>query len=341
VIADRKDKRHIVLATQSCLMVLALVLAGLTATGWVRTWHVAVVAAMTGLVMAFDMPARQAFVVEMVGRSELMNAIALNSSIFNSARIFGPAIAGVVVAGVGMAWCFFINGLSFLAVLVGLLLMRFPPRKREAKETGVLAGALDGVHFLRRHPRVSGLVTLLGVFSIFGWSYSLLMPIFARDILHSGPQGLGMLMTANGTGALVGALLVASLTYYPGRARILFAGGFLFSVAISGFAFSRLFLLSAFLLALAGLGGVSLMSTANTMIQISVPDELRGRIMGVWALVFAGSAPVGSFQAGTVAHYLGAPRAVLIGATITAIATVSALLSRGRMRRQQTAAHIE
>jgi len=333
VMADRVEKRRILLATQSAAMVLALVVAVLTFGHLIRPWHIAVLSLLSGTVFAYDMPARQAFVVEMVeDRRHLMNAIALNSSIFNGARIIGPAIAGVLVASVGPAWCFLINGVSFTAVLGGLLLMRFPARPRQRQETSVLADALSGLRYLRANSTVMGLAALLAVFSVFGWSYAVLMPVFARSVLHVGPQGLGYLMTATGVGALLGALTVASSSGRPSR-RVLFGGALLLSAALLGFSASRAFELSLGLAALAGFGGVAFMSTANTTFQMSVPDEVRGRMMGVWALVFAGSAPLGSFQMGIVAQYFGAPTAVAIGAAICAVAALGALVLLARRRR--------
>jgi len=333
VMADRVEKRRILLATQSAAMVLALVVAVLTFGHLIRPWHIAALSLLSGTVFACDMPARQAFVVEMVeDRRHLMNAIALNSSIFNGARIIGPAIAGVLVASVGPAWCFLINGVSFTAVLGGLLLMRFPARPRQRQETSVLADALSGLRYLRANSTVMGLAALLAVFSVFGWSYAVLMPVFARSVLHVGPQGLGYLMTATGVGALLGALTVASSSGRPSR-RVLFGGALLLSAALLGFSASRAFELSLGLAALAGFGGVAFMSTANTTFQMSVPDEVRGRMMGVWALVFAGSAPLGSFQMGIVAQYFGAPTAVAIGAAICAVAALGALVLLARRRR--------
>jgi len=334
VLADRVEKRRILLFTQSSVMVLAFILAALTGAHWIRVWQIALIAALAGTAMAADMPTRQAFVIEMVDRRDLMNAIALNSSIFNSARIAGPSIAGILYGIVGPAWCFFANGVSFIAVLIGLLLMRFPPRARRQITTSPFADALDGLRHLRQNRTVLGIAIWLGVFSIFGWSYAVLMPIFARDVLHMGPIGLGYLMTATGAGALIGALSVATLSSYNiPRPTLLFAGAFMLAAALIGFSFSRTFWLSAPLLALAGMGGVTFTSTANTTIQVSVPDELRGRMMGVWGVVFAGSAPLGSLQAGTMAQYLGAPTAVLIGALITVAATMAALVALRRRAR--------
>ncbi len=332
VAADRLEKRRIILVTQSTAMLLAFILAALTGAHWIRPWQIALIAVCGGSVMAFDMPARQAFIVDMVGKEDLMNAIALNSSIFNSARIIGPVIAGVLLASVGAVWCFFANGLSFLAVIAGLLLMRIPYVLREKRKTGMWEDALGGFSYLRTNRTVLRIALLLGVFSIFGWSYAVLMPIFARDVLHSGARGFGILMTCNGIGALIGALTVASLSAYPRRGRLFLGGAFVLAVSLAGFSLSRSFILSAVLLAFAGLGGITMMATANTMIQLSVPDEVRGRIMGVWALVFAGSTPLSNFLAGTSAHYLGAPTTVGINAAATGLIVLGAIIFAHRER---------
>ncbi|HUT75276.1 MAG TPA: MFS transporter [Armatimonadota bacterium] len=339
VLADRVDRRRIMLVTQSSAMVLAFVLAALTGGHWIRVWQVAVLAVFSGTVMACDMPARQAFVVEMVAREDLMNAIALNSSIFNAGRIIGPSIAGALVAVVGVAWCFFINGLSFIAVLVALVLMRIPRRPRRPEVTGVMADALGGLRYVRSNSTVLRMAVMLAVFSIFGWSYAVLMPVFARDVLHVGARGLGYLMTSSGVGALAGALTVASGSGRHLR-RLLFGGAVLMSASLVAFSFSRVLPLSALLLALVGMGGLAFMSAANTTIQLSVPDEVRGRMMGVWGLVIAGTAPLGSLQAGAMAEYLGAPAAVRLGACIMAAATLAAIVvvrrrARGEPREEE------
>lgn len=331
VLADRVSKRRILLTTQSCAMLFAFVLSLLTLAHWIQVWHIAVLALLGGIVFAFDMPARQAFVVEMASRRDLMNAIALNSSIFNSARIIGPSIGGALVASIGAGWCFFVNGWSFVAVLIGLLLMRFPPQPRREFTTTPVSDAIGGLRYLRTNATVMGLAALLAVINIFGWSYGVIMPIFAKVVLRVGASGFGYLMTANGVGALIGALIVATLARRPSP-RMLFGGAFLLAAALVGFSFSRSFPLSLALLALVGLGGIAFMSTANSTFQLSVPDEVRGRIMGVWGLVMAGTGPLASLQIGALAEYLSAPDAVLIGACITAIGTLAALVAWQRRR---------
>jgi len=334
VLADRMEKRRIIIFTQTTAMMLAFILTALTAFDVIQAWHIALLAACSGTVLAFDMPARQAFVVEMVGKEELMNAIALNSTIFNSARIFGPAIAGALVASVGPSWCFFINGVSFLAVIAGLFLMRFPEHVGGTRSGSMLQEALSGFRYLRSNRTVLNIATMLGIFFIFGWYYAVLLPVFAKDILDAGPRGLGYLMTASGIGALFGALTVATLSAYPHKRRLFFGGAILLAAASEGFAFSRIFPLSAVLLALAGFGGITVMATANTIIQLSVSDEMRGRIMGVWALVFAGTTPISSFLAGALAQHFGAPFAVALGAGIMGLMAIGAVLAAWRGSKQ-------
>jgi MFS family permease len=325
VMADRVNKRRVLIFTQTSAMILAFVLAALVFAHLIRVWQIALLAALGGVIFAFDMPARQAFFVEMVGRENLMNAIALNSSIFNGARIVGPALAGILVASLGAGWCFFINGASFLAVIVGLLLMHFVATPRPPRTSSVMEDALGGLRYLRQNRTVLRIAVLMTIFSVFGWIYNVLMPVFAKDVLHSGARGLGYLMTAGGVGALVGSLLIASLGNYPHRWRLLLGGALLLALATGGFAFSNIFLLSCALLAFAGVGAVTLMSSANTMLQLSAPDEMRGRVMGIWGLVFMGSTPLASFLAGTTAHYLGAPFTVGLSAWITGVVALVAI----------------
>lgn len=325
VLADRVNKRRLLIYTQIALMACSLMLAALIFTHLIRPWQILLLAFCAGTALSFDMPTRQAFVPELVGREELMNAIALNSSIFNGARIVGPAVAGIVVASLGLAWCFLINAVSFLAVIAGLLLMQVPPKvARIGQQTNLFEDALGGLRYLWQHQRVRAIAALMAVFSIFGWTYSVLMPVFARDILHAGARGLSLLMTSNGIGAFIGALIVASIGNYPRRGRLLLGGALLLGLAGLGFAYSHSFIVSALLLALAGFGGVALMSSANTMIQLAVTDEMRGRIMGVWSLVFIGSTPVGSLLAGLLAKYWNAPAAVMVGAGVTILTALLA-----------------
>ena len=320
-VADRYPKRSVVVTTQICSMILSLTMAALVWTQIVQPWHIIVVAVLGGINMAFDMPARQSFVIEMTSREDLMNAISLNSSAFNCARIIGPSIAGLLMANVGIAMCFLIDGVSFIPVIAGLLLMRLP--KKEARlesESGPLGQALEGFRYVWQHRRVLTILTLFTVVGIFGWSYSVLMPAFARDVLHLGARGYGLLMAGSGVGALLGALTVASAGHILSTRAMSLGGVWIFSAALILFAFNKNLYLAVLLLALVGFGIVLYFSTSNTVLQSIVPDEMRGRVMGIWALIFGGMIPLGSLEAGVLADFIGTPATMAIGALICALA---------------------
>ena len=315
-VADRVDKRRIIIATQCVSMVLPLILAALTFTGLVRVWHVFVLAACLGIVNAFDMPARQAFVVEMVGREDLLNAIALNSSMVNGARIVGPAVAGLTVAAVGEGWCFLINGLSYVAVISGLLLMRVKPTARAPAHRSALHHTIEGFRFVARTAPIRALLLLLGIVSFAGLPYSVLMPVFAESILHAGPKGLGILMGASGAGALAGTLTLASRHGVRGLGRWVLMATVALGVGLMLFSLSRTFWLSAVLLVPVGASMMVQMAASNTLIQAMVPDALRGRVMAVYAMMLVGMAPFGSLAAGLVAERIGAPHTLALGGAI-------------------------
>ncbi len=306
VVADRTDKRRTVVITQTLLMLQAFALA-----------------ALLGVVNAFDIPTRQSFIVEMVGKEDLMSAIALNSSVFNATRVFGPAVAGVLIGSAGIAWCFFLNGVSYLAVIGGLLLMRLPPRVPQAAAGSAWAGLREIVTFIRADRRVSALVALTGLFSVFGFPFLVLMPVIARDVLRAGAAGYGALTAAVGVGALLGALSIAVWSGRIAKGRTLVAGGTSFGLALALFASSRAFPLSVALVALAGCAMILNNALTNTLLQTLVPDALRGRVMGFYSFVFVGLAPLGALQAGALAEHFGAPWAVAIGGVITALAMVA------------------
>ena len=321
-VADRYPKRPVMLVTQTVMMVLAFVLAALVAGGWVRPWHIVLLAACGGVAMAFDMPARQSFMVEMASRDDLMNAIALNSSIVNGARVVGPAVAGVLMATTGLAMCFCLNGLSFIAVIAGLLMMRLPARPPAQHRGSAWQHALEGLRYVWRNRRVRILLALLAVVGIFGWSYAVLMPAFARDVLGVGENRYGVLLGAAGLGALLGALTVAT---FGGSVRprwVVLGGVGWFSAMLLLLSVTRIYWLCLVWLAAGGMGMMLFFSTTNTLIQTSVPDEMRGRVMGVWALVFGGMTPVGGLEAGALAHWLGVPAAIGIGAVVCALAAM-------------------
>jgi MFS family permease len=319
--ADRYNRHRILLTTQTISMVLAFILAFLTLTARVEIWHLFVIATGFGLANAFDIPTRQAFAVDMVGKDDLINAIALNSSMFNGARIVGPAIAGILVAAVGEGWCFFGNAVSYIAVLGGLMMMRISPVVR-APAGSPIANIAEGFGYVIRTKPVLALLLLLGLVSLMGMPYSVLMPIFAEQILQGDSSTLGFLMGASGAGALAAALVLASRKHVFGLGRwvMLACGGFGISLVL--FSFSRSFWLSALLLVPVGFAMMTQMSSSNTLIQAMIPDELRGRVMAVYSMMFMGMAPLGSLLAGTLAGIIGAPETVALGGEICVIAAV-------------------
>jgi MFS family permease len=331
-LADRLDKRRVLIVTQSVMLLLALILAILAWTHVVKVWHIIVLASLLGISNAFDMPTRQSFVIEMVGRDDLLNAIALNSSAFNSARIIGPAFAGLLIGTVGVATCFFLNSVSFLAVIAGLALMRFEPQPSKEFSEPLLRDMLEGLRYIVRHRDILTLILLVGVFSIFGAPYLVLMPVLAKDVLLAGAKGYAVLMSATGIGALAGALTLASLPDSGRRGRLLVASAILFAAVLVVFAASRQLILSAALATLLGFSMVGQGATGNTLLQTLAPDHLRGRVMAVFAVMFVGFAPLGSLQAGFVAQHFSAPGALMLGSGVMAIAIALTLVFRPGIR---------
>lgn len=321
-IADQHSKRSIVLCTQTAMMVLAFTFAGLVWSGHITTSEILVIAALRGLAMAFDMPARQAFMVEMTSREDLMNAISLNSSIVNGARVIGPSIAGFVIVRIGMAMCFFVDGLSYIAVIAGLWMMRLPKFVKPQRSSTAVAHVLEGFSYVWGHWRMRTLLILFSIVGIFGWSYSVMMPAFATDVLKTGAAGYGALLSANGVGALVGALTVASIGHRVSRRFLVFGGLWIFSGTLLLLAFVQSFYLALVLLAIGGWGMLLFFSTTNTLLQTSASDEMRGRVMGIWALVFGGMMPVGGLEAGAVSHQFGVRWTIAIGAIVCALAAL-------------------
>ena len=312
ITADRVNRQRLVIATQTASMILAGILAFLTLTGRVHVWHIFVLAALLGVVNAFDIPGRQSFLVDMVGKEDLMNAIALNSSMFNGARIIGPAIAGILVARIGEGWCFAANSISYIAVIAGLSLMHVHCAPRASKHSPI-EDIIEGFRWANHTKVIRALLLLLGLVSLVGMPYTVLMPVFADKILHGGARALGILMGATGVGALFGALTLAAKTGVKGLGRwVAFACGS-FGISLFLFSFSRSFWLSVALLLPAGYSMMLQMACSNTLIQTMVPDQLRGRVMSVYSMMFMGMAPFGAFFGGALAHHVGAPITVAIG----------------------------
>jgi MFS family permease len=312
-VADRHDRRRILVATQAAAMVLAATLAALTLTGAVRVWEVFGLAALLGTVNAFDVPTRQAFVVEMVGRDHLQNAIALNSSMFNVARLLGPAVAGLTVAAVGEGWCFLANAVSFVAVIAGLLAMRLPPFTPQPDGAPIFARVRAGLGHVAASRPIRTLLLLVGLMSLVGMPYAVLMPIFAARILGGGPERLGALMSAAGLGALAAALVLASRKGLAGLGTVIAQAVIGFGVALIGFSASRWFPLSLALLVVVGFCQMTHMAAANTLVQSMVPDAYRGRVMATYSMMFLGMAPFGALLAGLAAGAIGAPATVAVG----------------------------
>ncbi len=314
--ADRYSRYRTVIATQTTSMLLAFILAALTLLGHIRVWEVMLLASMLGVVNAFDIPARQAFIIEMVIPEDLINAIALNSAMFNGARILGPAIAGITVAAIGEGWCFFANGVSYIAVIIGLLLMIITPREVARRAVSGLESVLEGFRFVWHTGPIRALLLLLGLVSLTGMPYAVLMPIFADKILHSDARGLGLLMGSTGVGALAATLVMAARREVRGLGRWINYASTGFGVSLILFSFSRSLALSIVLLLPAGFCMLIQMASSNTLIQTMVPDALRGRVMSVYSMMFMGMAPFGALLAGVIAKGLGAPLTVALGGAV-------------------------
>ncbi|HEX8599851.1 MAG TPA: MFS transporter [Chloroflexia bacterium] len=330
-IADNVSKRKLVIATQIISMVMAFVLAALTFTSTVEVWHILAVSVVLGTAFAFDGPTRQAFTVEMVnGKEDLMNAVALNSAIFNGARVLGPAIGAVALAVQGPGLAFLLNGLSYLAVLYGLFKMdvKEPKKKSDSKSGGQI---LEGLRFVARDKIIGPLMIIVSVVSVFAFPYVVLLPIFADTVLHVGEAGYGTLMAFSGIGSLIGAV---GLAFQSGRStvkrgRLVLIGSICLPIFLAIFSLSPVYLLSLATLVGVGWTMIAINATINTVVQTNVPDELRGRVNGVFAFLFIGMAPFGNLQAGLIADHFGAPMAIFVGA-VTCLVVVALVLLKNR-----------
>jgi len=317
VIADRVPKRNFILLTQSLAMAQALILAALVWSGNVQLWHVYVLALVLGLANAFEQPTRQAFVVEMVGKQDLMNAVALNSGMFNAARLVGPAIGGMIIAVFGLKWAFLLNGLSFIPVIAALLMMNlsqlYPVARRDAGGHP-LAELREGLSYSFRTPPVLLIIILVAIVGTFGYNFTVMLPLIARYVLDRGSAGLGFMTAAVGLGALISALLLARRE--RASKQTLFAGGAAFTIMLMATALSQWYLVTLAALFLLGIANTAFAATANTSLQLATPDHLRGRVMGLYMLLFAGSTPIGGFLTGYMAEHLGVSTAIAVNATI-------------------------
>ncbi|RJQ18050.1 MAG: MFS transporter [Nitrospiraceae bacterium] len=329
VLADRFFKRNIILAAQVILMLLVLILAVLVSTGSVTVWHVLAISFLIGTTNAFEIPARQSFFIEMVGKENLMNAIALNSAAFHGARMIGPTVAGIIIGGLGLAACFYINTLSFLAAIFGLLKMRFKPDEiKTFPRAGIRQEFKDGLKYIFSNPGVYTLILSSGIISFFGFPYVTFLPVYARDILKTGATGLGILMGFAGAGAFTGAVSLAVRGDVSNKGIILAASSITFSIALLIFSVSTTAWLSYTMLFFVGLGAINQIATANSLLQLMVPDELRGRVMSSFTMVFLGMSTIGTFFIGSLAHYTGTQHALQTGAGLCLFTSLLLILKK-------------
>jgi MFS family permease len=335
IIADAMPKRRTMYVTQTVAMVVSFILFVLAFTHTVQVWHVFVLAAIMGVRNSVDMPTRQAFSVEMVGREDVSNAVALNSAMFNGARIVGPAVAGLTIGAFGVAAAFLIDGFSFLAVLLGLFLMRAadlrpaPIFNRPTSVAAVVTNLTDGLRYVRHTPMVLLAVTVIGVVATFGINFTILIPPLAADFLHVNASGYGFLMAASGVGSLIAALAIA---FGGTTAMRMLVGAIVLGTAEVFIGIAGNYPIDLMLMFIAGAGSITMMATANTVIQLEVPDELRGRVMSVYTTVFAGTSPIGGLLLGAVAANAGAPTAIGLGGLVSVIAAIVGLVWYYRIR---------
>lgn len=312
VFADRYSKHKIIITTQTLAMIQAFILAFLTLTSSIQIWQILSLSLFSGLINAFDMPTRQSFVIDMVDdRNDLPNAIALNSSVFNAARLIGPTLAGLLITIVGEGICFLINAISYITVIASLLLMNIPRRMNNHHKEKVLQGFKDGIKYAYNFKPIRALLLLIGLVSLTGMPYTVLMPVFAKDILHGDAHTLGFLFGAVGLGAFTGAIYLASRKTVLGLARWIAAAASIFSLGLLFFSVSRNVYLSTGLMYFTGFGMMMQMASTNTLLQTLVDDDKRGRIMSLYVMAFMGTAPFGSIMAGTLASTIGAPFTIL------------------------------
>jgi MFS family permease len=336
VVADRFPRRKMLILTQAAMMLLAFILAALAFTNRVQPWHIVVLSFLLGVTNAFDAPARLALAPELVDREDLTNAIALNGSMFNTALIIGPTVGSLIYAAYGPAWCFFLNGLSFLAVIYALARMNLPALIGRPKVRASAFGEIiDGIRYVIHEPTIRIILALIAMFSLFGSSFATLMPAWAVNVLHGDEVTNGLLLSARGVGALIGALGLASLGRFNFRGKVLSAGLFIFPIALLAFSWVRWQPLA--LLLLTGVGGsmVFVFNISNSLIQTESPDEVRGRINGIYSLVFFGMFPVGSYLVGWIADRTSEPLALQIGAVILLAFSIILWLFFPRIRRHE------
>lgn len=315
-IADRISRRTLMVITQSTMLILAFVLAGLTFTHTIQSWHILILSFLLGVSNAFDAPARQAFVLEMVDREDMTNAIALNSTMFNSAMVVGPAFGGLVYAMVGPGWCFTINGISFIAVIISLLLMRLQPFTPLQSKGDAISDVRDGMKYVMGHREVRMLIINLFIITVLGFGFLTLLPAWAALILKGDARTFGFLQAARGVGSLIGALLVAAMGRIKFRGKVWTVGSLLLPILMAAFAYIHWLIPSLLAMAAVGFATMMIVNVTNTMVQTRIVDEMRGRVMGVYTFFFFGAFPLGSLIAGWAAERIGESVTVIISAAL-------------------------
>jgi MFS family permease len=334
-IADRFPRRNILLSAQIAMMILAFILAGLTFTGLVQPWHIILLAFLLGCANAFDAPARQAFVTDLVERQDLTNAIALNSSMINAATVIGPAVAGLTYAAFGPALCFTINGLTFIAVIIALLLMKLAPFQPVDRAVSIFNEIKEGLRYASRTPTIRTLIINLGILSLAGLGFVTLLPVWAVDVLGGDATTNGFLHTARGLGALSGALLIAAIGQTYPKGRLFTIATFVMPIFLFLFSFTRILPTSFITLLGTGWGFMVIINLSNTLVQTNVSDELRGRVMGIFTFTFFGLMPIGSLVNGAIADQIGAPVTIQINAFLLLAAAVILVLRFPYIRDQE------
>jgi len=335
VYADRWNRHRMLVATQTLSMIQALILAFLTLYGAIQVWQIIALSVFIGVINAFDMPTRQSFIVQIVDKpDDLGNAIALNSFMFNGARLIGPAVAGILIGLVGEGVCFLINGLSFVGIIIALLAIRVPKRKKAAHTSHLWHDLRDGYSYAFGFAPIRYILLQLGLMSFMGMSYAVLMPIFAKDILHGGPHTLGFLMAASGIGALTGSVYLASRQTILGLGRLIAYASFIFSMGIIAFSFSNILIVSLSMMFFAGFGMIVQIASANTILQSIVEEDKRGRVMSIYTTAIIGMAPIGNLFAGALASWIGAPQTLILSGLFCIIGSLFFIMKLPHIRKE-------
>jgi len=342
VYADRWNRHRILVVTQILAMIQALILAFLTLIGAIHVWHIIVLSIFLGVINAFDMPTRQSFIVELIEKPEdLGNAIALNSFMFNGARLVGPAVAGILIGLLGEGICFLINGISFFGIIFALMAIKVPERKKIVRTSRIWQDLKEGYTYAFGFAPIRYLLLQVGLMSFMGMSFTVLMPIFAKDILHGGPHTLGFLMAASGIGALAGAIYLASRQTILGLGRLIATASAIFGIGLIAFSLSQVLIISLSMMFITGLGMIVQMASSNTILQSIVEEDKRGRVMSIYATAFIGMAPLGNLFTGTMASWIGAPNTLIVSGLACIIGSLIFAANLPQMRKEARPLYIK